>query len=141
MSLVYMLDADICIHLVRARSPELLEAFRKAADRVAVSTVVQTELMVGVHKALLADRAAERVEGLLARVSVLPFDEAAADHAARIRAGLEQQGLKIGAYDGLIAGHARSLGLTLVTGNVREFSRVPGLLHENWTTPLRGFHE
>lgn len=141
MSPAYMLDADICIHVIRARSQALLDAFRRAADRVAVSTIVQTELMVGVHKALLSERAIERVEGLLARVTVLPFDAAAADHAARIRAGLEQQGLKIGAYDGLIAGHARSLGLTLITSNRREFSRVPGLLHEDWVAPLQGFHE
>ena len=136
-----MLDSDACIHLVRRRSAELLETFKKAADSVAVSTIVQTELMVAAPKPLLSDRPAERVGSLLARVAILPFDEAAADHAARIRAGLERQGVKIGAYDGLIAGHARSQGLTLVTSNMREFSRVPGLLHEDWTAPLRGFHE
>lgn len=136
-----MLDADACIHLVRRRNANLFEAFRRAADSVAVSTIVQTELMVGVHKAHLSDQAAERVGSLLARVAILPFDEAAADHSARIRAGLEKQGVKIGAYDGLIAGHARSQGLTLITSNTREFSRVPGLLHTDWTAPLRGFHE
>ncbi len=141
MNLSYMLDADTCIHLIRRRSPELYDRFRQAADRVAVSTIVQVELLMGVQKSLVKDRAAARVEALLTRLSILPFGEAAADHAARIRAALEANGSKIGAYDGLIAGHARSEGLVLITGNLREFSRVPGLLAEDWTSAPYGVHE
>jgi tRNA(fMet)-specific endonuclease VapC len=63
---------------------------------------------------------------------VLAFDEEAADHAAEIRAALERQGEVIGAYDLLIAGHARSRGLALITGNLKEFRRVDGLRCEDW---------
>jgi len=63
---------------------------------------------------------------------VLPFDAAAADHAAEIRASLERMGRRIGGYDLLIAGHARSRGLVVVTGNLAEFSRVDGLRCEDW---------
>jgi tRNA(fMet)-specific endonuclease VapC len=127
-----MLDADVCIHLVRRRATRSLDRFRSAGSAVAVSTVVETELRVGVAKSPEPAKAAERVERLLARTQVLPFDQRAAAHAADIRAELEIAGTKIGAYEGLIAGHARSLGLTLVTSNTREFSRVPGLLRQDW---------
>lgn len=135
--LSHMLDADLCIHLVRQTNRVLLVRFRETGQNLSVSTIVQTELMVGVEKSPDPTQAGERVERLLARVTVLPFDEAAAAHAASIRAYLEAVGRKIGAYDGLIAGHARSLGLTLVSGNTHEFSRVPGLLHEDWLTGLK----
>jgi tRNA(fMet)-specific endonuclease VapC len=72
------------------------------------------------------------VEKFAARLDVLPFDARAADHAADIRANLERRGQTIGAYDLLIAGHARSLGLVVVTGNLAEFQRVEGLRCEDW---------
>jgi tRNA(fMet)-specific endonuclease VapC len=65
-------------------------------------------------------------------LEVLAFDEAAADHAADIRATLERKGQPIGGYDLLIAGHARSRGLTVITGNVSEFGRIDGLRCEDW---------
>lgn len=131
-----MLDADVCIHLVRRRNDRLFERFRAAGSKVAVSTVVQTELLVGVAKSPDPVRADEQVTALLARTTVVPYDEGAAAHAADIRAALATAGQKIGAYDGLIAGHARSLGLALVTSNTREFSRVPGLLRQDWLAEL-----
>ena len=72
------------------------------------------------------------VDQLLSRLAVLNFDRAAAEHAADIRAQLRKKGKSIGAYDALIAGHARSLGLELVTANLREFARVPGLRITAW---------
>lgn len=72
------------------------------------------------------------MEDFAARLEVLAFDEAAADHAADIRAELERKGQAIGAYDVLIAGHARSRGLMVVTGKLREFVRVEGLRCEDW---------
>jgi len=72
------------------------------------------------------------VERFAARLEVLPFDDAAADHAAEIQASLARRGLPIGGYDLLIAGHARSRGLTVVTGNLAEFGRVDGLRCEDW---------
>ena len=72
--------------------------------------------------------------GDAARLQVLPFDDKAAAHAADIRVALERQGQTIGGYDLLIAGHARSQGLVVVTGNLREFQRVEGLRAEDWLT-------
>ena len=72
------------------------------------------------------------MKGLAARLEVLAFDAEAAAHAADIRATLERRGLPIGGYDLLIAGHARSRGLIVVTNNVREFARVDGLRIEDW---------
>jgi tRNA(fMet)-specific endonuclease VapC len=72
------------------------------------------------------------VENFAARLEVLPFDAAAAHHAADIRAALERRGRSIGGYDVLIAGHARSRGLIVVTGNRGEFDRVDGLICEDW---------
>lgn len=72
------------------------------------------------------------VENFTARLAVLQFDEAAAAHAANIRAVSERKGLPIGGYDSLIAGHARSVGLVVITGNLREFTRVEGLIAEDW---------
>ena len=72
------------------------------------------------------------VERFAARLSVLPFDSEAAAHAAEIRNNLERRGLVIGAYDLMIAGHARSRGLVVVTGNLKEFGRVEGLRAEDW---------
>jgi tRNA(fMet)-specific endonuclease VapC len=81
------------------------------------------------------------VDRFAARLKVLPFDVLAAEHAAEIRAALERIGQKIGPHDPLIAGHARSRGLIVVTGNIREFSRVDGLRCENWFPVADGFHE
>jgi tRNA(fMet)-specific endonuclease VapC len=72
------------------------------------------------------------VERFAARLEVLPFNAAAADHAADIRAALERIGRVIGGYDILIAGHARSRGLTVVTGDLGDFERVDGLRCEDW---------
>ena len=87
------------------------------------------------HEAAKSQRPVEtrrEVERFVARLEVLPFDVDAAAHAADIRAALERQGQGIGGYDVLIAGHARSRGLVVVTGNLREFRRVEGLRCEDW---------
>ncbi|HEX9931212.1 MAG TPA: PIN domain-containing protein, partial [Allosphingosinicella sp.] len=97
-----------------------------------ISTVVLTELLHGAAKSARAAENRRAVEDFAGRLEVLPFDEEAAGHAAEIRAELERKGTPIGAYDVLIAGHARSRGLALVTGNLGEFRRVDGLRCEDW---------
>ena len=137
----YILDADVCIHVLRRRPPLLRDRLAEAAGRTAISTITLTELKVGVEKSA---RPVERRDDLIAfcaALVLLDYDSEAADHAADIRAKLERLGQKIGPIDTLLAGHARSLGATLVTGNAREFSRVPGLLCENWLGPYQGFNE
>ena len=93
------------------------------------------ELLYGAHKSQSVRRNLDAVEGLLARLDVLDFDVSAAEHAGEIRATLARSGMPIGPYDIMIAGHARSRGLTLVTYNTSEFERVSGLRLENWTAP------
>ena len=99
--------------------------------------MVVYELFFGAEKSAKPAENHTAVERFAARLSVLPFDSAAAAHAANIRADLERRGASIGAYDLLIAGHARSRGLIVVTGNLREFNRVEGLRSEDWLAEAR----
>lgn len=137
----YILDADVCIHALRHRTPLLRSRFVEAAGKLVVSTITLTELNVGVEKSVAPGERRDELNAFCAALTVLDYGADAADHAADIRAALERLGQKIGPFDTLVAGHARSLGATLVTGNTREFSRVPGLLYEDWLGPVRGFHE
>ncbi len=121
--------------MLRDRPPELRPRFNAEAERLCISTVVLTELLVGAGKSARPTETRREVDRFAARLEVLPFDAAAAEHAADIRATLERQGQGIGAYDVLIAGHARSRGLIVVTANLREFRRVDGLRYEDWLSP------
>jgi tRNA(fMet)-specific endonuclease VapC len=100
-----------------------------------ISTITTYELYTGIEKCADPAKELRKVKRLLDTVGELPFDNQAAREAARIRALLESQGRMIGAYDVLLAGHALSAALTLVSANTAEFSRVPGLGLENWQSP------
>ena len=110
----------------------LAQKFNREADALATSTIVLTELLHGAAKSARPEANRREVESFAARLDVLPYDAAAAHHAADIRATLERQGRSIGGYDVLIAGHARSRALIVVTGNRGEFDRVDGLMCEDW---------
>lgn len=131
--MTYLLDTNICIHALKKRPPQVLdrlEAVGRAAVVVSVITVL--ELRQGAEKSqrVAANHAA--LDLFLAPIKVLPFDEEAALIGARLRARLERQGIPIGDYDSLIAAQALAWDLVLVTNNVDEFERVPGLQFENW---------
>lgn len=128
----YLLDTNLCIRVLRDRPAGLRERFNAEAEALCISTITLTELLHGAEKSALPAQRRRDVESFAARLAVLAFDDAAAAHAAQIRAALERQGLPIGGYDLLIAGHARSRGLVVVTGNLREFRRVEGLRVEDW---------
>jgi tRNA(fMet)-specific endonuclease VapC len=128
----YLLDTNLCIRVLRDRPAGLRPRFNAEAESLSISTVVLTELLHGAAKSAKPIENRREVERFAARLAVLPFDPEAASHAAEIRAALEKRGEGIGAYDVLIAGHARSRGLTVITGNLDEFRRVPGLLSEDW---------
>lgn len=128
----YLLDTNLCIRVLRDRPAAARERFNLEADSLCISTIVLTELLHGAAKSSRPEHNRREVERFAARLDVLPFDEAAADHAADIRAVLERRGQPIGGYDLLIAGHARSRGLAVVTGNLAEFERVDGLRCEDW---------
>ncbi|NGM51367.1 tRNA(fMet)-specific endonuclease VapC [Caulobacter sp. 602-2] len=128
----YMLDTNLCIRVLRDRPEGMRDRFNLNADGLCISTIVLTELLHGAAKSARPDHHRNAVEQFAGRLEVLPFDASAADHAADIRAVLERSGRSIGGYDLLIAGHARSRGLVVVTGDLGEFERVEGLRCEDW---------
>lgn len=128
----YMLDTNLCIRVLRDRPQSIRERFNSEADGMSISTIVLTELLHGAAKSARPIENRHEVERFASRLHVLPFDADAAAHAGEIRATLERDGRRIGSYDLLIAGHARSRGLIVVTGNLGEFNRVEGLRCEDW---------
>jgi tRNA(fMet)-specific endonuclease VapC len=131
--LSYMLDTNICIYVMKTYPAQLRERFNALADQLCMSTVTLGELHYGAEKSTT-----RRVHNLTAlsqfaaRLEILPFDEKAAAHYGQLRAELERAGTPCGPHDMQIGGHARSEGLILVTNNLREFTRMPGLRTENW---------
>lgn len=128
----FMLDTNVCIRVLRDRPPGARVRFNAEADGLCISTVTLAELLHGAAKSGRPAEMRHEVERLAARLEVLPFDAEAAGHYGDIRADLERRGLVIGPYDLMIAGHARSRGLVVVTGNLGEFARVDGLRCEDW---------
>jgi tRNA(fMet)-specific endonuclease VapC len=129
-----MLDTNICIYVLNGSLSHLAAKFDAEAPGLCISSVTLAELWYGVEKSAPMRRETN-VTGmarLIARLEVLDFDGDAAAHFGEIRAGLERAGTPCGSYDMLIGAHARSLGMTLVTNNRREFDRMPGLTVENW---------
>lgn len=127
----FMLDTNICVDVLR-QGRFVDRIVRHDPQEIAVSTIVLSELHYGAAKSSNPARAALAVMKLAGSLCVLPFDNHAAQTYGQVRARLEQQGTPIGALDTLIAAHALSLGMTLVTNNEREFARVTGLTVENW---------
>ena len=132
--LKYMLDTNICIFTVKNRPQQVREAFNRHHGQLCISSISLMELIHGAERSAMPERNLSVIEGFSARLEVLNYDQAAATHTGQLRAELARSGTPIGPYDQLIAGHARSQGLILVTNNRREFDRVPGLRVEDWTT-------
>ena len=130
--LKYLLDTNIVIYVIKRRPPAVHELFNKQHGRMSISSITLAELMHGAEKSSDAARNLLVVEDFCSRLSVLPYTEKAAAHYGAIRAAMEVKGQPIGVCDLHIAAHARSEGLTLVSNNLLEFERVPGLLMENW---------
>lgn len=117
---------------MRDRLPVLRQHFAAAADRMFISTITEAELAFGCAKSSDPPRNERRLARLRERLTVLPFDTPSAYEYAQIRLVLERTGRKIGPNDLLIAAQARAADLVMVTGNRREFDRVPGLKVETW---------
>jgi tRNA(fMet)-specific endonuclease VapC len=128
----YMLDTNLCIHVMRKPDSPVAGKFKSNAAGLCISTITLHELLHGVERSLRPEYQREITEELISRLDVLDFDDLAANHSGDIHAELAKTGQIIGAYDMLIAGHARSLGLTVVTNNLKEFTRVDGLRCEDW---------
>lgn len=130
--LKFMLDTNICIFTIKNRPQSVREAFTRHHEQMCISTVTLMELIYGAEKSSDPARNLFSIEGFAARLEVLNYDKEAATHTGQLRAELARVGKPIGPYDQMIAGHARSQGLILVTNNRREFDRVPGLRVEDW---------
>ena len=128
----YLLDTNICIYIINKRPPQVRARFEGLRyGEVAVSSITGAELSFGVAKSGSARNEAA-LEKFLAPLELLPFDTAAMRRYGPLRAELQTRGQPIGALDTLIAAHALALGAILVTNNLAEFGRVPGLACENW---------
>lgn len=130
----YMLDTDIASYIMKQScEPAMQRLKRVAVHDVCISVITKCEILYGIEVSPKRKQNQEALDMLLRHVAVLEYPEQAALEYARIRADLKQRGKMIGADDLLIAAHAKSIGLILVTNNVREFERVKGLRIENWT--------
>ncbi len=128
----YMLDTDICIYVMKNYPTELRERFDRLASQLCISSITLGELHFGVEKSVRRTENLQALEQFSSRLEVLAFSVKAAAHFGQVRAELARLGTPIGSYDLLIGAHARSEGVILVTNNVREFERIPGLRLENW---------
>ena len=132
MSLRYLLDTDTCSFAITGRPEVFTRLDGIARDSWAISSLVYAELAFGLAKGAMSPRSLTALGMFLLGAQVVPFDTEAARRAADVRAHQQKQGRSSGAIDQLIAGHALSLNLTLVTGNTKHFSDIPGLVIDNW---------
>jgi tRNA(fMet)-specific endonuclease VapC len=134
--LKYLLDTNIVIYVIKRRPIEVLGLFNEHAGRMAMSAITLSELYHGAEKSAKVSQNLEVIEEFSSLLEVLPYTAKASAHYGSIRSALEKAGQPIGVNDLHIAAHARSEGLVVMTNNVSEFARVPGLMVENWVTPL-----
>lgn len=129
----YMLDTNICIYVIKQKPQKVFRHLLEMDPTdICISSVTYAELIYGVEKSAAAERNRLALSLLLSGIEIRDFDTRAADEYGSIRADLERRGTPIGPLDMMIAGHARSLGMTIVTNNEKEFVRVKGLKVENW---------
>ena len=129
----FMLDTNLCIDLMRGKARGAFHRLRSLPpDEAGISTVTLAELRCGASKSQRRGYHEQLIASFCAPLEIASFDEDAAESYGEIRATLEGAGTPIGPLDTLIAAHACSLQVTLVTANVREFQRVPNLDVENW---------
>jgi len=128
----FMLDTDISSYIIKRRPATLAEKFEKHAETLSVSVITAAELRFGAEKAG-RPKLAELVEAYLERLAILDWTNEVTSHYARIRSELERRGKPIGNMDLLIAAHAVSQLMTVVTNNIKHFSSVPGLKVELWS--------
>lgn len=130
----YMLDTNICVYAIKNKPENVSKRIKRHnPDEICISTIVLAELEHGVTKSVCREKNESNLNKFLKVFKILPFDMKAAIEYGKICAHLQKQGTPIGTMDMLIAAHALSKSLIIVTNNVREFERVPGLVIENWS--------
>ena len=136
--LKYLLDTNMVIYVMKRRPIEVLSQFNDNAGRMALSAITLSELYHGAEKSAKVAQNLEVVEEFASLVQVLAYGTKASQHYGAMRSQLEKAGQPMGVNDLHIAAHARSEGLVVVTNNTSEFSRIPGLMVENWVQQLQG---
>ena len=130
----YMLDTCICSYILKRRPQSVKARFEELEpEALCISVVTLAELYYGAARHPKGETIRKEIDDFAARLSVVAWDETAADHYGTIRTILEKKGSPIGAMDTLIAAHARSIKAVLVTNDVRHFTKVPGLKVEDWS--------
>ena len=129
----YMLDTNICIYEIKHKPEQVFMCLQEHdPSEICISSVTYAELVHGVEKSKAIEKNRVALALLLANIEIMNFDSLAAESFGIVRADLEKEGTPIGPLDMMIAGHAKSLGYTIVTNNTKEFERVKGLKLENW---------
>lgn len=129
----YMLDTNICIYVIKHKPEQVFIRFQEHDPKdVCISSITYAELVHGVEKSKSVEKNRVALAMLLANIEILNFDSLAAEGYGKIRADLERAGTTIGPLDMMIAGHAKALGYTVVTNNMKEFERVKDLNLVNW---------
>ena len=130
---MYILDTNICIFIIKRKFESILEKIRENRSLgISISSITLAELEHGVANSMSPERNSIALLEFLSEINVVPFDELAAKEYGIIKTDLKKRNCIIGPLDTLIAAHAKSLNLILVTNNTREFSRVQGLKLEDW---------
>ncbi|WKN40942.1 type II toxin-antitoxin system tRNA(fMet)-specific endonuclease VapC [Tunicatimonas pelagia] len=130
----YILDTNICIYIIKKKPTQVFEKFKDLPlGSVGISSITLAELAYGVNKSVQSKKNQIALNQFLIPLDILEFDTNVAIEYGKIRAELEKAGTPIGPLDMLIASHVKSLDLTIVTNNEKEFKRVAGLKVENWT--------
>jgi tRNA(fMet)-specific endonuclease VapC len=131
--MIYLLDTNVCIHLLNEKHPAILQHFRQHGPaNIAMCSVVKAELLYGARRSQRIEANLQLLKVFFAPLKSLPFDDECAEHYGQIHADLLAQGKPIGPNDTLIAAIARAHEATLITHNTGEFSRVAGLRMEDW---------
>lgn len=129
----YLLDTNICIYIIKRKPVQVFEKLSTITiGSIAISSITLAELQYGVSKSSNPTKNAEALEKFLIPIEILDFGTQATVEYGKIRVDLERSGKTIGPLDMLIAAHAKSLNMTLVTNNEKEFDRINGLKIENW---------
>ena len=129
-----LLDTNICIFIIKQRPAAVLKRFLEyQVGDIGISSITLSELRYGVAKSVRREKNAKALDEFITPLEVIAYDEASAHVYGDIRAALEKAGTTIGSMDMLIAAHAVSLGIPLVTNNTREFLRVPSINLIDWT--------
>lgn len=131
--MIYLLDTNVCIHLLNERHPGILQHFRQHSPAdIALCSMVKAELLYGARRSQRVEANLQLLKAFFAPLQSLPFDDDCAEHYGQIHADLLTQGKPIGPNDTLIAAIARAHNATLITHNIDEFGRVVGLQIEDW---------